>query len=235
LKTAALALSAVVVLSACGIGSSGGSSDDGSAGDAAAVTTILPDPPCPARILGMGDSIAAQSVGPATDRLHAMGFPTWLDVRWGTGPLDHDPDWLSIAQQLQADFQPTVVLAVFYGNYSQPVDGVAPESPEQYRLWADRIGAITRVFTDHGARVVWLQPPPRPEGTVSGTWFATTVAVSGIPGVSLRPTGQLVAGPDGRWSQDLRDPDGVHLSPEGGDLMADDIVAAALEAAGCPP
>jgi hypothetical protein len=188
---------------------------------------------CGARFLGLGDSIAAQSIGPATDRLRDMGFATHLDVRWGTGPLDHDPDWVAVAERLQADFQPTVVLAVFYGNYSQPIDGVAPDSPAEYERWGDRVAELTRVFTDAGARVVWLQPPPRPEGTVSPTWDATVAAVSALPGVSFRPTGALVAGPDGRWTQALRDPDGVHLTRDGGDRMAADIVEAALEISGC--
>jgi hypothetical protein len=190
-------------------------------------------PGCTGRFLGLGDSIAAQSVGPATDRLRDMGLATRLDVRWGTGPLDHDPDWVAIATQLQAEFRPTVVLAVFYGNYAQPIEGIRPDTPEEYAAWGARVAEMTRIFTDDGARVVWLQPPPRPGGTVSPTWDATAQAVSGIPGVTLRPTGALVAGPDGRWAPELRDPDGVHLTREGGDLMAADIVRAALDAAGC--
>jgi hypothetical protein len=92
------------------------------------------------------------------------------------------------------------------------------------------------VFTDAGAQVVWLEPPPRPVdagGTVSPTWDATVAAVASLPGVRTRPTGTLVAGPDGRWTPDERDPDGVHLTPEGGDRMAADVVQAALEVSGC--
>jgi hypothetical protein len=191
-------------------------------------------PPCAARVLGIGDSIAAQSIGPATDRLRDMGLATRLDARWGTGPLDHDPDWVAVARQLEDEFHPTVVLALFYGNYSQQIEGVPPDSPEEYARWGERVAEMTRTFTDGGAVVVWMQPPPRPEGTVSPTWGATATAVSAIPGVTLRPTGDLVAGPDGRWAPDLRDPDGIHLTREGGDRMAADAVTAALEAGGCP-
>ncbi len=189
--------------------------------------------PCAARVLGIGDSIAAQSIGPATDRLRDMGLATRLDARWGTGPLDHDPDWVAVAHELEDEFHPTVVLALFYGNYSQQIEGVPPDSPEEYARWGERVADMTRPFTDGGATVVWMQPPPRPEGTVSPTWGATAAAVSAIPGVTLRPTGALVAGPDGRWAPALRDADGIHLTREGGDRMAADAVTAALEAGGC--
>ena len=184
-------------------------------------------------MLGIGDSIAAQSIGPATDHLRDMGLATRLDARWGTGPLDHDPDWVAVAAQLEAEFHPTVVLALFYGNYSQQIDGVPPDSPEEYARWGERVAEMTRAFTDGGATVVWLQPPPRPEGTVSPTWDATVAATSAFAGVVFRPTGALVAGPDGRWTPDLRDPDRIHLTREGGDRMAADAVTAALEAAHC--
>jgi hypothetical protein len=213
-------------------GTTGESLTPGSTGAAAVPSSTAPA--CAARVLGIGDSIAAQSIGPATDHLRDMGLATYLDARWGTGPLDHDPDWVAVARQLEDAFHPTVVLALFYGNYAQQIAGVPPDSPEEYARWGERVAEMTRTFTDAGAQVVWLQPPPRPEGTVSPTWGATAAAVSAIPGVTLRPTGDLVAGPDGRWAPELRDPDRIHLTKEGGDRMAADAVTAALEAAGCP-
>ena len=90
---------------------------------------------------------------------------------------------------------------------------------------------------------MWISPPPRPGspeavGTVSGTWPATMAVVESIPGVTVAASGLLLADADGRWTPTItgfdgrqhtvRSEDGVHLVPFSGDLMARDIVDAAL-------
>ncbi len=209
--------------------------------------------PCstPVRILGIGDSIAAEAVGPAIDRLAALGHATKLDARWGTGPLDADPDWLALANQHATTFRPDLVLVLFYGNYSQPrfdTQGqeILGDTDEFLRLWGERSRRITLAFTAVGAHVVWISPPPRPglpfAPDVSETWPATVAEITAIPGVSIPTIGELLADSDGRWTSTIVGPDGlqhavrsddaVHLLPYGGDLMAAAIVEAATEAAG---
>jgi hypothetical protein len=230
-------------------GSAGGTTQAGgghSAADRPEGRVPCADPP---RILGIGDSIAAQAVGPAIELLAGAGYATALDARWGTGPLDADPDWLALAREHAVAFDPDLVLVLFYGNYWQPrfdEQGreIIADTPEQYRLWAERARLITEVFTDRGARVVWIAPPPRPGSrfspdTVSGTWPATLAVVGSIPGVSVASSGALLADADGRWTSTIvgndgqehavRSEDGVHLVPYSGDLMAIDIAAAAIE------
>ena len=226
---------------------------------AVAGPAVSPGEACgePIRVLGIGDSIAAQAVGPALDTLSEMGFETRLDARWGSGLLDSDPDWMALARRHAASFDPALVLVLFYGNYSQPVVGLSglpieAGSAASLELWAERARQFTEVFTGTGVPVSWISPPPEPPkpgdpGTTPRSWTYAAREVREIPGVQLLASGRLLSDSDGSWvssivddagrSQQVRDPDRIHLLPFSADLMAADIVRHVVErqlVEGCP-
>ena len=174
----------------------------------------------------------ATDLGPRGDRVDAS-----LAVN-GAGLLDTSPDWLVSARKMVADFDPTVVVVEYVGNYAVfggPLPGVTVYSPAFYRDWSQRAQRLEEILTSRGATVYWvLGPPIAPAVPEAGIQRLDAIyehlkAPGGGPPpfIDITPavTGgtdryhMSLPGPSGR-SIKVHLPDGVHFTPYGYSLMA---------------
>ena len=192
-----------------------------------------------ARVELMGDSLmfgAARDV--ATDLgLRGAQVDASLAVD-GAGLLDTSPDWLAKARTVVADFNPTVVVVEYVGNYGTfggPLPGVTVYSPAFYRGWASRAQRLEDILTARGATVYWVIGPPIapaiPEGGVRrlDAIYELLRAPGGGPPPLIDIT-PAVTGRTDRYRLDLPGPDGhpiqvhlldgIHFTPYGYSLMA---------------
>jgi hypothetical protein len=85
----------------------------------------------------------------------------------GTGLLSKaNFDWHKGVQDLINEHNPDIVVAMFTGNCTPPMDpgvGGRPivcETPAFYDAWAHASDSLTAIMTSRGAQAVWVLPPP---------------------------------------------------------------------------
>jgi len=193
----------------------------------------------PSRLALVGDSLMA---GAAPDiaadlGLRANQVNASLAVD-GAGLLDTDPDWLSRARTLVSEFDPTVVVVEYvgnYGTYGAPLPGVSVYSPAFYRDWARQAQRLEDILTARGATVDWVLGPPiaprvpnRGLQRLDGIYERLHTPGGGsVPSIDITPavTGgtdryqAFLPGPNGQRMQ-IHLAGGVHFTPYGYSLMA---------------
>lgn len=209
-----------------------------------------PDPAPPAYagrgrppVLLVGDSMVV-ALGRAMEKtLAETGTPSAVTCSsFGTGLARPSLfDWEAKIDALAAAARPEIAVAVFGVDDRQPVEtaagAVAYDRADEWRAaYAEHVGRTMDRLAAHGVRrIVWLQLPDmrdRPwqeharlvNGIVADEAAArtNTVALFDLgPVLSRRPgtyTRYVMMG-DGS-ALTVRDPDGIHLSPEGARLVA---------------
>ena len=208
-------------------------------------------PSDPLRLWVAGDSLivdtgyALQRAALATPVIKSVGG---VDGQIGTG-LDR-PDvfnwFLEIRRQLKA-LHPNAVVLGFGGNDDkQYMTGVPPgvtitafNDPAWRREYGRRVGGLIDLINRAGAYVVWVGLPI----TRDPDQTARFDAINGVVAqeVDKRPGGavyldtySLMAGPNGGYAQyltnldgdvqDVRQPDGVHFTPAGADIVARQVL-----------
>jgi hypothetical protein len=139
-----------------------------------------------------------------------MGVP-------GTGLLDADHCRRQQAKRI-AKTLPDVVVLQYAGNMFRPACRTPRPlvgSKKFVRRWRKEAKEITRVLTNKGAEVIWVETP-----------LATMVPYSStIPTLNevFETIGPTV---DAAWPADpaMHDPDGLHLSQEGQERLATEVV-----------
>jgi hypothetical protein len=203
-------------------------------------------PDDPLRLWTAGDSLlvdtgyALQRASLATPVIRSVGG---VDGKIGTG-LDR-PDvfnwFLEIRRQLKALYPNAVVLG-FGGNDDKAYMTGLPagvsigsfDDPSWRREYARRVGGLIDLINRAGAFVVWVGLPITADPSQTGRFDQINGVVD--QEVEKRPGGAafvdtytLLAGPDGYAEylttdsgevQDVRAPDGVHLSPAGAAIVA---------------
>jgi hypothetical protein len=199
----------------------------------------------PTRVLFMGDSIMGNVVvdGAGQRLFERRGFEVRRSANPGYGLLDDPQHGYSNQMALQvAGFDPDVVVLEFIGNdraFGDPgLPGVAINTTAFYAAWQAEAENVTRLAAARGADVLWVLGPTV---GISQEWVARVHAIADgyrRLAASSCATGDVdafgvlgdpwVAGP---W----RSPDGVHLTAEGGAVLARAICDRVVERVGGAP
>ena len=199
----------------------------------------------PRRVLIIGDSmmrLTAHSLKLALEKQPNVTARDFTSLGSGLARLDVF-DWLAKADELVGEFQPDATIAWFGTNDRQPMQtaagvvqpGTAPWDDE----YARRVGALMdRLGAAPGARVLWLELPDMRDAKIQSDVDAINrivkaeadrrPAVTFVPArgwLTRRPGtfAPYLPGPKG-IPVSVRDPDGVHLSRAGADMMAERLV-----------
>lgn len=183
-----------------------------------------------------GGGAAAQAGGLEDVKVHAEAVN-------GTGLLTPRLyDWQDKAKELIDTYRPKIVVVLFVGNYTDTdlftgADG-QPIANDYglpfYAEWGRQADKLTTTLQSRGARVYWVLPPPflSDEGARRNTLMRQTYIdlAKARPGVGLVDGRQALGGPQGEYEWKLpgadgkpvtvRQGDSLHLTEEGGDLMA---------------
>jgi hypothetical protein len=192
--------------------------------------------------LCIGDSLTWESATAISHDLRAEGISAQIHAVPGSGLLDTQINWLARAQQYVAEYQPTVVVAEFVGDYGlfgkQP--GLVESTPAFYADWAVQAQDLENILASHGARVYWVVGPPlestaseaellnldaiyahlhAPSGSTDKPKLIDTTKAFGTPSGVYTPSVSISGGPP----QVVRQPDGIHFTPAGVALFAKTI------------
>jgi hypothetical protein len=201
-------------------------------------------------VLYVGDSIMVQT-GPFAE-LALVTEPgvdsakTRVEAVSGTGLLTPGlKDWTSEIEGLIDTYKPKVVVVLFIGNYTDTdfwLDPAGQPIPNDYgpaffEAWGREAESFSAKAAAKGARVDWVLPPPLAgeEGERRSAAMRTAYEdlQSRVPSIGLIDGRVAIGGPDGEWTWrregvnggevTVRQPDSVHLTDDGGRLMAREI------------
>jgi hypothetical protein len=221
-------------------------------GQAVATTTTtappnpkLPTAATPLRVLIVGDSIGLDMGGALQSDLAGTGVVNaGLDGRESTGLTRPDYfDWpAELTNDIKAD-NPQVVVVMIGANDAQDFLG-PPDTPFASPAWnglyAQRVAQFMQIAGSTGALVVWVGMPPmqNPGLSVQMADLNTIVrqqAAAAKPPVTFIDTTKSLGTPTGGYTAfttnaagqivNTRTPDGTHLTPGGGQVVAQQVIA----------
>jgi hypothetical protein len=205
----------------------------------------------PARspVLMIGDSmmrLPGHAMERELSRLPGIQATSFSGIGTGLARLDAF-DWLGKIDELCADLHPKVAVVALGANDRQPMllpdnHGLAqPGSPEWDTEYGRRVGqAMDRLAAGGCQQVIWLQLPPMRDAVVDD--FAKRInglvaeAARTRPAVVVHDFSKLVADrrtggyvermmdPMTAAAIRVRDPDGIHLTPDGARMLATALI-----------
>jgi len=199
----------------------------------------------PLRVLVIGDSIGLSFGDSMANKLGAGGIvATTVDAREGTGLTRPDAfDW---GAELRADlvhFRPEVVIAMFGGNDDQDtiVNGrFIPFGSQAWTvIYGSRVAAMADAVHAVHAHLLWSGIPVVRSAAKSqrlqSVMAVTRAALAGRDGATFVDNVATLSDSSGHYTDALtnssgqavivREPDGIHVSPAGADLLADQAIA----------
>jgi lysophospholipase L1-like esterase len=212
-------------------------------------TTVPPNPKMPTaadplRVLIVGDSIGLDMGGPLQSDLAGTGVVNAaLDGRVSTGLTR--PDYFDWPAELTADIkstQPQVVVVMIGANDAQDFLGppdVPYTSPEWNSLYAQRVAQFMQIAGSGGASVVWVGMPPMQNAGLSAQMADLNAVVQrqaalAHPAVNFVSTDKSLGTAQGGYTAfvtnaagqivNVRTPDGTHLTPGGGQVVAQQVL-----------
>jgi lysophospholipase L1-like esterase len=218
---------------------------------ATTTTTVPPNPKeptaaAPLRVLVVGDSVGLDMGGPLQSTLASTGVVNAaLDARESTGLTR--PDYFNWPAELAQDMrtaQPQVVVVMIGANDAQDFLGppdVPYGSPRWNDLYAQRVSQFMQIAGSGGALVVWVgMPPMQNPGLNAQMSDVNTIvaqrAAQAKPPVHFIPTDKSLGTAQGGYTAfvtnpagqivNVRTPDGTHLTPGGGQVAAQQVIAA---------
>ena len=222
----------VLFLVVAGCGFAGPSAPPASAVPTVVGTAVEPEPVVPAsggpsHVLLLGDSlmqnndeIAAMLPGDTVTNaaIGASGLLTPV-----AGPTGTE----NAVQYMQTEISmvhPDVVVIEYSGNCLGCAPPLVPtyDSPDFFAAWRVQAQAETSVAESLGVKVLWVDPPPRGQGDTAYATYGSIYDSMGTPTVSwvmpLTDQGNgtwcnWLSEPNGTWA--IRQPDGLHFTPEG--------------------
>ncbi len=226
-------------------GSARGSGDAGST----TPTTAPPNPKLPTaahplRVLIVGDSIGLDLGDALQPDLAQTGVVSAaLDGRESTGLTR--PDYFDWPAELQADLKatnPQVVVIMIGANDAQDFLGppdVPYSSPQWNTLYGQRVAQFMQIAGSGGASVIWVGMPPMQNPGLSAQMsdvnaVAQRQAARARPPVNFLPTNKVLGTAQGGYTAfvtnaagqvvNVRTPDGTHLTPGGGQVVAQQVM-----------
>jgi uncharacterized protein len=201
-----------------------------------------PTPADPLRVLIIGDSLgidlgdSLQNSLANTDVVSAT-----LDGKEATGLTR--PDYYNWPAELQSDvtkIDPQVVVIMMGANDPQDFPG-PPDVPYGTAQWdtmyRQRVVQFMQIATSEGAKVIWVgMPPMQDPGRNAAMQHLNAIdsaAAPTVPGVTFLSSWHLLGGPQGVYTPyltvngqevNVREPDGTHIAPGGGDILAQAVM-----------
>jgi hypothetical protein len=210
-------------------------------------TTVTADPrptaANPLRVLIVGDSLGLDLGSPLQNDLANTGevLPT-RDGQESTG-LSR-PDYYNWPAELQADIfkaNPQVVVVMIGANDPQALPGppvVSYGTPQWNAAYGQLVNQFMHLATRNGAQVIWVGQPPMQDPWRNGAMQDVNGVVAAqarlVHGVHFLSSWNLVGGPTGSFQPfvtvngqlvNVRTTDGTHLTPQGGELLAQAVIA----------
>lgn len=210
-------------------------------------TTVPPDPrptaADPLRVLIVGDSLGIDLGQALQNDLANTGVVlATLDGRESTG-LSR-PDYFDWPAELQADvarIDPQVVVVMMGANDPQGFPGPPPVpygTPQWNVAYGQRVNQFMRIATSRGAPVIWVGMPPMQDpwrnAAMADIDGVDAAQAKKVPRVTFVSSWNLLGGPKGIYlpfivvngqAEIVRDPDGTHLSPAGGEVLSQAVLA----------
>jgi lysophospholipase L1-like esterase len=221
----------------------------GTSGDLPPPTTVPPNPKHPTsadplRVLIVGDSIGIDMGGPLQYDLAGTGVVNAaLDGRVSTGLTR--PDYFNWPVELASDLKtvsPQVVVIMMGANDAQDFLGppdVPYTSPQWNPMYAQKVDQFMAEAGSSGALVIWVGMPPMQNPALSAqmadldTIDQQEAAVQKPPAVYLSTDKSLGTAQGGYTAfvttasgqvVNVRTPDGTHLTPGGGQVVAQQVI-----------
>lgn len=205
-------------------------------------------PPALSPVLMLGDSmmrLPGQAMERELSRMPGIQARAFSGIGTGLARLDAF-DWLAKIDELCAEFHPKVAVVALGANDRQPMllpdsNLARPGTPEWNAEYAARIGqAMDRLMAGGCERVIWLLLPPMRDAVVDafaqGVNQAIVTEAAQRPGVIAYDFTRLVADrrtggytdrvmdPHTAAAIRVRDPDGIHLTPDGARMLATTLI-----------
>ena len=198
----------------------------------------------PVRVLIVGDSIGIDLGDALQPDLAQTGVVSAaLDGRVSTGLTR--PDYFNWPAELTADLKsqnPQVVVIMIGANDAQDFLGppdVPYTSPQWNTLYAQRVAQFMQIAQSGGATVVWVGMPPMQNPGLNAQMSDVDAvvqqqAVKTHPPVTYLSTDRSLGTAQGGYTAfvtngagqvvNVRTPDGTHLTPGGGQLVAQQVI-----------
>lgn len=210
-------------------------------------TTTAPVDPAPERVLLVGDSLLYGAADELTTAFAAEGIAVELIGGSGTGLLSEQGRWTQEITEMVSTWDPDIVVIEACCNYAlfepgyQDEDGTAiePDSPEMYAAWAAEAQRALDAAQGGGAEVYWVTTPPADADT-NATYAGRIGAFNAISASLAVPQIDWAAtlAPDDAFTPTItttdgnvvtiRSDDGLHLTNEGDELVAQATVQAVM-------
>lgn len=220
----------------------------GLANPAQAETVPTDSSPANSPVLMLGDSmmrLPGRAMQRKLSRMPGIEARAFSGIGTGLARLDAF-DWLGKIDELCAEFHPKVAVIALGANDRQPMQlsgtqVVRPGTPAWNAEYAGRIGqAMDRLKAGGCERIIWLLLPPMRDAVVDAfaqdvnqSIVAEAASRSGVAAhdfthlVADRRTGgytDRVMDPHTAAAIRVRDPDGIHLTPDGARLLATALI-----------
>ena len=205
----------------------------------------------PLRALLIGDSLGLDLGGPLQNRLASTGVvAATLDGKESTGLTRPDYfDWPAELSRAMTQVNPEVVVIMMGANDPQSFLGppaISYGTQEWDKAYRHRAVQFMREATSQGAKHIWVSLPPMRDPVLDAK--VTTInnlqkaAAAKVPGVlylssssSLSPTGGYTAFiTQNGQNVAVREPDGIHVSAQGGAVLSEEIIRAMRHDLGVP-
>lgn len=198
----------------------------------------------PLRVLVIGDSLGIDLGETLVNDLSSTGVvsPT-LDGVESTGLAR--PDYYNWPGELQADLgklNPQLVVIMLGANDPQGIPtatgSVSYGTPQWDQTYRQHVSAFMAQASSQGAKVVWVGMPPMENGGLSNEMahldqiYAAAAAQN--PNVTFISSWTLLGTPQGGYAAyvqsggqevNVREPDGTHISPGGGQVLSQAVMA----------
>jgi hypothetical protein len=213
-------------------------------------TTVPPNPKdptaaTPLRVLIVGDSIGIDLGDALQPNLANTGVVSAaLDGRVSTGLTR--PDYFNWPAELTADIKsqnPQVVVVMIGANDAQDFLGppdVPYTSPQWNTLYAQRVAQFMQIAGSGGATVMWVGMPPMQNPGLNAQMSDVNAvvqqqAVKAKPPVIYLNTDHVLGTAQGGYTAfvtngagqvvNVRTPDGTHITPGGGQVVSQAVIA----------
>ena len=227
-------------------GGHGGSSTGAAGGGPTTTVAGMTNPTAahPLRVLILGNSLGIDMGGPLQNDLANTGVvQATLDARESTGLTR--PDYFNWPAELQTDLgtaRPQVVVVMIGANDPQDFPGppdVPYSSPQWNVLYAGRVAAFMHLAQSEVATVVWVGMPSMQSPQLSSEMADIDAidqrqAALSTPPVHFISSWTLLGTPQGTYTPfitngagqvvNVRTPDGIHLTPAGGEVLAQTVL-----------
>jgi lysophospholipase L1-like esterase len=236
----AAALAVIVAVAVVAVLVLGGDDGDAPAGDVQGQGANPAGGDEPPDVAIVGDSLVEQSRDQFIAHADELGLTVETAAFGGSAPCD----WLDAFEGYAAS-PPDVLIISFAGNDNTPCvnpDGGPPRDPQAIAdAYAEDMPGIVDLFRDTDTEVYVVQPPPVGAPASEPAAIAIRAVYRGLaesrPGITLVDPAPLL-GPDGRFHRTLpcepweeadcgpdgtvalRNEDGIHLTPAGGERYA---------------